>query len=260
MAASLWFATPPDDGRLPVFCLPYAGTGSAVFAGWQAHLPAWLAPVPVRLPGREGRLDEPAFDRIEHLIPALADAVAPHARTPYALLGCSMGALMAFELAHALKGRGLPEPVCLIGVSAVPPHRVPRRPPIAHLDDADLLTAVQARYGSIPDEVIAVPELRSLVAPPLRADLAMFERYAAEPDRKPLSCPVAAVAGVSDAMVPHQLLLGWGELTVGPFAPILVPGGHFVARETPERVLAPLVDAVSPLLPERSPGTSAMAV
>ena len=249
MRTSAWLRPQRAGGRLRLFCLPYAGTGAAVFAGWQAQLPSWLTLVSVMLPGRESRIDEPAFSKVEDLVSPLADAVAPFVGEPYALLGCSMGALIAFELAHELAGRGLPEPTHLIGVSAAPPHRVPRRPPIAHLGDAELLAAIQARYGSITDDIIAAVEVHALIVPPLRADLTMFEQYAFPVGRTPLSCPVTAITGANDTLAPHQLLPGWGELTVGPFTPIVVPGGHFVARESSDRIIGPLLNGL--LMPSR---------
>ena len=47
---------------------------------------------PVRLPGRENRLDEPPFDRIEPLVKTVADAIRPHLTNPYVLFGHSAGA------------------------------------------------------------------------------------------------------------------------------------------------------------------------
>ena len=63
--------------------------------------PASLS-APARLPGRETRLDERPIDSMDHLISALADAIAPYLDKPFALLGHSMGAAIAFELARAL--------------------------------------------------------------------------------------------------------------------------------------------------------------
>ncbi|MGV7927253.1 thioesterase II family protein, partial [Mycobacterium kansasii] len=57
-------ATPPSPGRLVtpamrLFCLPYSGASAMIYARWRRLVPSWLEVVPVELPGRGRRMDEP---------------------------------------------------------------------------------------------------------------------------------------------------------------------------------------------------------
>src|SRR5262245_17824866 len=97
-----WFASAPTRarGRVQLFCLPYAGGGTATYRHWPSSLPKDIDVCPVFLPGRERRFLEPAFCRIGPLVESLAAAMAPAMDRPFALFGHSMGALIAFELAR----------------------------------------------------------------------------------------------------------------------------------------------------------------
>ncbi len=95
---------------LRLICLPYAGGGASVFAALRRHAPDWLDVLPVQLPGRENRIGEPAIAAMPDLVTALTGALAPVLDRPYALLGYSVGARIAFCLTRALARAGLPPP------------------------------------------------------------------------------------------------------------------------------------------------------
>src|SRR5262245_44114205 len=119
-----WFARlePRPSARLRLYCLPYAGSGAAVYRPWAALLPSTIDLRLVQLPGREARLREPAYTRMDALIEALAPAVASEIDRPYVLFGHSMGALVVFELARALRRLDLPSPTCLFVSGRRAPH------------------------------------------------------------------------------------------------------------------------------------------
>ena len=98
---ALWF--PIVRGDAPrLFCLPFAGAGVWPFRRWAEQLPD-VSLVPVLLPGREMRLHEKPFESMAALIAALEREIAPLLARPFALYGHSMGAVIAFELARALR-------------------------------------------------------------------------------------------------------------------------------------------------------------
>jgi len=102
------YPRPNPDARLRLFCFPYAGGGASVFYAWAEGSPQ-MEVCPVQLPGRESRLSEPPFTRLPPLVQALASDIRTHLDKPFAFLGHSMGATIAFELARELareqKGR-----------------------------------------------------------------------------------------------------------------------------------------------------------
>ncbi|MDP6582372.1 MAG: thioesterase domain-containing protein [Vicinamibacterales bacterium] len=82
---------------LRLICFPYAGGGASAFRGWGERLCAGVELVAVQLPGREDRLAEVPFTRLDTLISALSDELGPALDRPFAFFGHSMGALTAFS-------------------------------------------------------------------------------------------------------------------------------------------------------------------
>ncbi|MET9686094.1 thioesterase II family protein [Streptomyces coeruleorubidus] len=215
----------PAPPAVRLFCLPYAGGGASAYAAWPALFPDDVEVCPVELPGRLTRWSDNAFERAEPLVEALATALAGELDVPYALFGHSMGALLAFELARALRGRGADEPRVLF-VSGGPAPQLPRRQPPIHDEPDDVVVARLRDLGAVPEDVYAEPELLELLMPTIRADFSVVETYVHRPE-PPLGCPVVAFAGTEDQEVPPELVAPWHEQTTGGFTRHVLPGDHF---------------------------------
>ncbi|WP_095161730.1 thioesterase II family protein [Pseudomonas sp. Irchel 3F5] len=231
---------------LTLLCLPYSGASAMVYSRWRRKLPAWLNVRPVELPGRGARLGEPLLTDMQVLVRQLASEQRLAASQPYALLGHSLGALLAFELAHELQALGCPPPVALFACGTAAPTRREdydggkwREPK----SDAVLIDELRTLQGT-PEEVLANQELMSLTLPVLRADFLLCGRYVYR-QRAPLRCPVHVLGGEDDKASEAQLL-AWRQESVGDFSLEIFPGGHFFIHEHEERVLGVLSAALEP--------------
>jgi surfactin synthase thioesterase subunit len=218
-----------------IFCLPHAGGGTASFQEWEAYVSPQIALLPVRPPGREVRFTEPPFAHIAPLVGELQEAIAGALVGPYVLLGHSLGALVAFELARALRRRGAPAPLGLI-VSGHPAPQLERVRPAAHALPDIALKQLLGELGGVSEEVLANDELLDLLLPLLRADLAVEESYEYEP-QAPLRTPIAAFAGEDDRVVRPADVARWREQTCCSFQMHLLPGGHFFCHDHAPRFL-----------------------
>lgn len=214
------------EPRVRLFCLPHAGGAANVYRRWHSHFPAEIQVCAIELPGRATRWSEPAIDHAHELAETTAEALMPHLDRPYAIFGHSMGALLAFEVARALRRKAQREPFLLIASGRGAPQCDPSEPRIAHLPEREFIERLQARYQAIPREVLAEPELLRFVVPLLRADLTLIETYAWTADT-PLTCRIAAFGGTFDALVPQASLSAWREQTQGSFGVRMFPTGHF---------------------------------
>lgn len=244
-ADNAWFPGPRVSGgaattrtRLRVFAFPYAGGGTRIFHGWEASLPAGVELWPARLPGREYRISESAFDRHEPLIDELLPAIAGLLDRPYVLLGHSMGTILGYELARRLRDEGLPPPELLVMSGRQAPHVPDTDPPLADLPREEFIEQLR-RYDGTPEAVLQSQELMDFVIPLLRADFALCERYGHQPGPK-LACPIAAYGGLTDPDVDRPSLEAWAEVTTGETVARMLPGGHFFIDEIRQDYLATL--------------------
>jgi medium-chain acyl-[acyl-carrier-protein] hydrolase len=221
-----------DAAPVRLLCLPHAGAGASAYRTWGQGLPAEIAACPVQLPGRESRMGETPYDHVEDIADDLADALFDDTgldttafRTPYALFGHSMGAIVAFALAQRLRERGLPEPVHLFVSGRQAPHLPTSLPDLRHLGITEL-AAELATLGGTPRQVLDNPDLLGMIAPLLRADFAVNEtyRHTGEPA---LDIPVTAFAASADPRSSVEQVGAWGEATAGAFQLHRLPGDHF---------------------------------
>jgi surfactin synthase thioesterase subunit len=227
--------------QLTLLCLPYSGASAMVYSRWRPKLPQWLQLKPVELPGRGARFDEPLQTDMRALAMQLARELQQTLKTPYALFGHSLGALLACEIAHALRALGCPEPVALFASgTAAPTQRADydRGFAIAKTD-AELIEQLRTLNGT-SEEVLANDELMSLTLPILRADFLLCGKF--EPQQRPLlNCPVHVLGGKSDRATTEQLI-GWSKETSGSFSVDMLAGGHFFIHEHEAKVLKVIKD------------------
>jgi medium-chain acyl-[acyl-carrier-protein] hydrolase len=219
---------------LRLFCFPYAGGGASVYQRWTETLPPSIEVCPVQLPGRERRIGEPAFTSVDAMVRAMVPALRPFMDLPFALFGHSMGALVAYEAARALRGAGA-EPVRLFVSGRRAPVVPDPAPPLHALPDAAFADELR-RLGGTPEELLANREIMEMLLPTLRADMAVCETYRHLP-AAPLACPVSALGGVDDPELGTAELDPWGRETAGAFTRRLFPGGHFFVNTARAQVL-----------------------
>jgi medium-chain acyl-[acyl-carrier-protein] hydrolase len=190
----------------------------------------------IQLPGRENRLAEAPFSRVQPLVETLVRVVEPVLHKPFALFGHSMGALVAFELARALRACGAPQPVHLLLAARQPPQLPQFEPPIHGLPDDEFLAEVR-RLNGTSDAVLTHPELMRLMTPLLRADIAVCETYQYV-DAPPLACPLSVFSAEGDASAPPERMADWSRQTTSRCRLHTFQGDHFFVQREVAAVVA----------------------
>lgn len=211
--------------RVRLFCLPYAGGSASVYRTWGEALGGDVEVLSAQLAGRGWRLREAPVTALDELSDQVAAAIGERADVPFAVFGHSMGAWVGLEVVRRLESAGH-EPVVFFASGRQSPGLGCTQPRMAHLDDDGFVAEVQTRYGGIPAEVMAEPELLELLLPALRADIGLLERYEHRPSG-PISTPIHALVGARDPVVSLDDVRGWAEETAGGFELTTLPGGHF---------------------------------
>lgn len=218
------FAKRPD-ARHRVVCFPFSGGGASAFRRWTAELGS-ADVVIAELPGRGTRVREALRQDLMVMAAEIAEEIAALDEGPtVALFGHSLGSLLAYEVATALRRSGHMLPDLLVAAGGRAPNTVwrPLLPP--DLTDDDLIEMV-SRMGGMPEGLRDHPDLLHRSIPILRADLEMLDAYehGSEP---PLPIPVVVFGGARDEVVELAALDGWEELSEVGAALEILPGGHF---------------------------------
>lgn len=227
-----WFLRdrPRSEARLRLFCFPYAGGAASVYRTWSSQVPPTVEVIPVELPGRGKRLNEPAIRSVPALIEAVAPMIAPLLDLKFAFFGHSMGATIAFELARELRRRNTPLPEKLFVSGRQAPQISDDQPITYNLPEAEFRSEL-LRLNGTPIEVLEHAELMNLMLPVLRADFELIQTYPYE-DEPPLTCPIAVYGGLDDEEIPREMLAGWKQQTDAQFSLHMLPGDHFFLRSS----------------------------
>ena len=208
-----------------LFYFPYAGGNAAAILGWQAHLAPAVELHVALPPGRGARLFEDPPHDLDDLVAHLAGAVAGLADRRFAFFGHSLGALVAFEVARALRRQGAPGPESLWVCGAEGPRTRSVKQRLHDLPTDELIEALRD-YRGTPTEILADPEMMELLLPGIRADFALSERYAYRPE-PPLDLPIHVLRGDRDPYVEADRAAGWALETTQPLREHIYPGDHF---------------------------------
>lgn len=222
------------DPALRLVALPNAGGGAAPYYRWRKAFDPRIDLVPIQLPGRESRISEPPLTDLVTLVTEIADAVTPMLDRPYAILGHSMGATIAFELARELRRREERMPELLIVAASAAPRQLQAGRSMSSLSDEAFIAEMNRRFDGIPPAVLEHEELLQLLLPALRADMALLEEYEYQ-DEPPLNVEILAIGGAEDRAVSRTQLADWRRHTSANFSQRMFPGRHFFLFPANER-------------------------
>lgn len=179
------------------------------------------------------------------LVASLAREMLGSLSVPYALFGHSMGAFVAFDLAHELACLGCPPAHLFVSAQRGPRLPCGGQQIFAPPEDA-FLTGILSRYDSIPTQILEQKELMAVLLRTLRGDFTLTEDYRYRAT-SPLACPITAFGGEDDQQIRREQLAAWAEETTSRFRLHLLPGGHFFLRESRENLLSLIREQIEPL-------------
>lgn len=223
--------------------LPHSGGRAENFAGWRAALPAAF-PGTVELcaaqyPGHGDRLAEPPAEDVGAIAEEIVTDLTRLPPADLLLFGHSFGSAVACEVARRCPGAGL-DVALLVASGAWAPGDPARPPRDEHLLPDEELWERLVALGGIDPDIASQTELRDLLLPAMRADIATHERYLSCQDPVRLHCDVHVCIARGDPLVPVLAGRHWGRLTTGNTSLAIGHGGHFHVFDDPALLLEDL--------------------
>lgn len=226
---------------------PFAGGGVSVLRPLAALLPPSIEPFALQLPGREDLGSRVAFTDWRKMIEDAAGALERTPRGPVALFGCSLGALIALELARRLGAGGARRLIRLfVAARPAPSAKAPDRALIAEglaLGGTELLERMTKAYGA-PPASLRDPEIRDYALPILKADLALLSDYR-YPGAAGLAAPITVLSGTADPVAAQSDPALWRRETSSEVDCVSVKGGHYFVDGAPAEVAAAIAQRLS---------------
>ncbi|MEI5103114.1 alpha/beta fold hydrolase [Streptomyces sp. PmtG] len=228
--------TAQGPGQTTLLCVPFAGAGPSFFHPWRELSGDRWSVVPVELPGREKRLLETPYRNVVEAAKTEIDGIVANlgegARV--VLFGHSLGAVLAYELAHLLSARGVHVERMIVSGSPGPWTQRERR--ATGLEDEEFLARVE-EFAGFRHEALDHPEMRELILPTLQADCEMHENYVPSTDDL-VSVPICSLRGEDDGLVTAEEAQQWRDATTsGEFTYVEFPGDHMYLVDLGREVL-----------------------
>ncbi|WP_335979253.1 MULTISPECIES: thioesterase II family protein [Streptomycetaceae] len=236
----------PDAPALVLF--PHAGGSAGFYRSLAVRFGPEVDVRAVQYPGREARAGEALVDAMDVLADRVTEALLPLTGRRLAILGHSMGALVAYEVTRRLEAQGalverlfasarhpphLHDPACHDPGYHAPPDRERLR----HLLDDGAFAEMLRDTGGTPAALLDQPEMRDYLLPIVRNDYRLVETYRPAPGPA-LRTGVVSIAAEGDGTVTAAQVEGWRRTTQGPFEHLTFPGGHFYLLERPDTLAA----------------------
>jgi surfactin synthase thioesterase subunit len=181
---------------MALVCIPWGGAGAVPFRAWCPLIGQTASVYAARLAGREARFRESLPAQLSTVVEELTEAVAGLAEPQVTLFGHCSGAIIAFEIARALRGSGTSALARLIVAAQLGPRALAGSPPGPDPQE------------SIPEHLRGEPEFAELLVSVVAADMRMISNYEYVP-AEPLDVPITVISGGRDATVTRDELAGW---------------------------------------------------
>ncbi|NSB13071.1 thioesterase II family protein [Clostridium beijerinckii] len=210
-----------------LFCLSYAGGSSSIYKKWEKYLDPFIKLYPIELKGRGTRFSEICCDNLDSNVSDIINSIRfiLSDNIEYAILGHSMGSLLAYEVYYKIASLGLPLPKHIFFSGYKPPHIPRNEERVYTLPDKGFLQKI-SEYGGTPPEILNNKELLEIFLPVLRNDFKSIDTYKyIERDSK-INCDISVLSGDDDDITADELVQ-WKYHTSKSCNIYIVEGNHF---------------------------------
>ncbi|MDK1002768.1 thioesterase II family protein [Bacillus subtilis] len=214
-----------ENNSLNLLCLPYAGGSENIYINWKKEIVNGVNVIPIELSGRGKRMQDPLYNNLDEALEDIYRQSCEYLTdSPFAIVGHSMGSILAYELAKKLLKDDKKVPEFIIFSGKNPPH-VKLGTNYHQLPNDEMLQKLQ-KLGGINPEFSKYPELLSLFLPIIRSDFKLVETYEHIPSI-PFDHDIYVMHGANDTITSGSSLKEWDNYTNSNCFYKEIEGDHF---------------------------------
>lgn len=223
-----------QDSNKKLLCFSHAGSSATIFHQWdKIFYEKGIEIIPVELPGRGLRSDEPLCQNIDEVVQDIFIRYKKVVEQDnYALFGHSMGCLILYEFCKYCNKQNIALPLHVFVSGRGAPH-IRLREKKTNMTDEDFMQEIY-KLGGCDEELINDSELMRIFLPILRNDYALVEKYVAGPIVN-FKCGITVLNGLQDTIADDELK-EWAQYTNEKFEIINFKGGHFYLFDYPKKI------------------------
>ena len=184
--------------------------------------------VPIELAGHGSRIGQPLYEDVQKAAVDISNHIQ-NKRLPdcsYAILGHSLGSLLAYETYYELKKRDAKLPLHMFFTGGQPPQGREGNK-TSHLLPDDAFLAHVYGYGATSREFMENKELQQLFLPILKNDFKLTETYKYQPKQNKIQCDITIVNGNEDLSIRDYDMNIWEDCTSSNASIQWMHGNHF---------------------------------
>ena len=227
--------TKNQNASINLFCFHYGGGSNTSFYPWISKIPNFVELIAVELPGRGRNMSQPLLTNVHDIVKLMTEEIKHYLDKPCIFFGYSVGSLICFELAKAMRKQNLQLPLHLILAGSMAPQTLHKRRRICHLDDVAFSEELKI-YNGIPKEVLNEPSLMEMFLPIIRSDISIIENYNYS-QNKPLDCNITTITGKNDPTVTIEDAQAWADHAMLSHNHYTLEGDHFFVKTKLQEVI-----------------------
>lgn len=224
-----------------LFALPYAFGNSAVFYPLEKELDSDIELVPVEYSGHLMRYSEPLYNSINEMALDVYSQIVDKICEDYAILGYSIGGLIAYELFNIIKSCGhlLPKHILIFGTNE-PDHTYLK------LDyesfDIDQIRDFLSDFNGTSHKILENNDFLKKISSIVKSDCIALRDYVSDNTKK-ITVPVTVLRG-EDEKDRENCQKGWERFCSAKLDYKVVKGGHFFMFEKNGSRMAEFADII----------------
>lgn len=224
--------------KTKLFLLPFAGGNRHSYQFMIPQLTSHFEVIPVELPGRGKRMDEPLLTNFNDAsLDYYTQITQKLDANNFMIYGHSLGALLGFHTAGMLQDSGTP-PIYLFVSGSAGPENIERKN--RHLLSHHAFLEELRSMGGMPQGVLENYELIQYFEPILRSDFELVESYPNEKFPARLEIPICALMGNKEKHV--EQISSWKSTTKSAFDYKIFHGDHFFIRDHIQSIVSVIRD------------------